>query len=177
MHRLFIALSPPKIVRESLQAIMGGVEEARWQEDAQLHLTLRYIGEVERPMAEDIAHALSRIRAEPVRLALDGIGTFDRKGVVHTIWAGVAPRSAAEILNRKINQALAHLPLEPEDHGYLPHITIARGKPGFGLAEWCAAHVGLSSDAFTLDGFGLYESHLTDKGSHYHMITRYPLRD
>jgi RNA 2',3'-cyclic 3'-phosphodiesterase len=176
MHRLFIALSPPKSVRESLHAVMGGVEGARWQEDAQLHLTLRYIGEVERPLAEDIALALSRIRAEPVTLALDGIGTFDRKGVVHTIWAGVAPRSAAETLNRKVNQALAHLPLEPEDHGYLPHITIARGKPEYGLAEWCGAHAALSCDAFTLDAFGLYESHLTAKGSHYHLITRYPLR-
>src|SRR5687768_8380838 len=61
MHRLFVGLRPPPAIRARLLALMGGVTGARWQDDSQLHLTLRFIGEVERPRAEDIATALSNV--------------------------------------------------------------------------------------------------------------------
>ena len=66
MHRLFVALRPPPAIRARLLAAMGGVPGARWQDDDQLHLTLRFIGEVDRPVAEDIAAALGTIHAPPL---------------------------------------------------------------------------------------------------------------
>ena len=57
MHRLFVALRPPVPVRDHLLDLMHGVEGARWQSDDQLHLTLRFIGEVDRHQASDIAAA------------------------------------------------------------------------------------------------------------------------
>ena len=51
MHRLFVALRPPEPVRDLLLDTMDGAPALRWQDDEQLHLTLRFIGEVERPLA------------------------------------------------------------------------------------------------------------------------------
>src|SRR3546814_10503522 len=61
MHRLFVAIRPPAAIRKALLSIMGGVEGARWQSDDQLHLTLRFIGEVDRHRADDIAAALATV--------------------------------------------------------------------------------------------------------------------
>ncbi|MEO5577600.1 MAG: 2'-5' RNA ligase family protein, partial [Sphingomicrobium sp.] len=71
MHRLFVALRPPPCVRA---ACLAGMEDGprgwAWQEEEQLHLTLRYIGDVERPVAEDVASALGSLHAPPIDLAL-----------------------------------------------------------------------------------------------------------
>ncbi|MBL0915966.1 MAG: RNA 2',3'-cyclic phosphodiesterase, partial [Sphingopyxis sp.] len=57
-HRLFVALRPPHSIRLALIAAMHGISGARWQDDEQLHLTLRFIGEVDHHRAADIAAAL-----------------------------------------------------------------------------------------------------------------------
>ena len=66
---------------------MGGIAGARWQDDDQLHLTLRFIGEVDRHVATDVAAALGSVRHPPFELAVSGVGTFDRKGRIDTLWA------------------------------------------------------------------------------------------
>src|SRR5690606_31956171 len=53
VHRLFVAIRPPEAVRVALVDTMEGLEGARWVEDDNLHLTLRFVGEVERPVAND----------------------------------------------------------------------------------------------------------------------------
>ena len=68
MHRLFVAIRPPRAVRQRLLAIMGGVRGARWQSDDQLHLTLRFIGEVDRHLGDDIhAATASEVMDTPIQ--------------------------------------------------------------------------------------------------------------
>lgn len=179
MHRLFVALRPPADVRRALLDAMGGIAGARWQDDGQLHLTLRYIGEVERPVAEDAATALDRVRAAPVTLAIRGVGRFDGAGgrPGGAVWAGVTPHDALARLHAKIDQALVRAGLEPERRAYLPHITLARlprraGSPKRFLADAAM----LSSAPFTLDHFLLFESRLGSDGATYEAVARYPLR-
>jgi 2'-5' RNA ligase len=74
MHRLFVAIELPVAVRDRLLAAMGGVSGARWQRDDQLHLTLRFIGEIDRHIAQDIAAALGGVHAAPFELALRRVG-------------------------------------------------------------------------------------------------------
>ena len=81
MLRLFVAIRPPAPVRNRLLAAMGGVAGARWQDDDQLHLTLRFIGDVDGRRAEDIDAALRMVRHPPFDLTLDGSGSFDRRRV------------------------------------------------------------------------------------------------
>src|SRR5215204_913018 len=99
MHRLFVALRPPRPMREALLAAMGDVPGARWQDDEQLHLTLRFIGEVDRHAAEDVVAALGAVSHPGFAVRLDGIGCFDRRGRIDTIWAGVTPHDPLRSLH------------------------------------------------------------------------------
>lgn len=175
MHRLFVAIRPPEDVREALLDLMEGVPELRWQQDEQLHLTLRFIGEVERPVAEDIAIALSQIRFERFELSLDGAGKFEkhRHGA---LWAGVAPRQQLKALNAKVERACQSAGLEPERRAYHPHITLARWKGRVpGLNRFLEQHGGLSSEPWQVGEFILYESRLGREGAHYEAVAHYPL--
>ncbi len=176
MHRLFVGIDPPAEVKDHLLDLMGGVAGARWQSEAQLHLTLRFIGEVDRHQANDIAAALESLHHPPFELALNGVGTFDRRGQVNALWAGVAPHEAAHRLHKKIDQAIARTGLPSEGRSYHPHITLARfGREVGPLDGFLARYGGLASSPFVVDDFCLYESQLTRDGSVYTIVERYPL--
>lgn len=177
MHRLFVGLRPPRPIRAQLLGLMGGVIGARWQGDAQLHITLRFIGEVERPIAEDLAIALSNVHYPPIEVALDGVGQFDSRGRPNALWAGLRPHDALAGLHRKVDQALVRCGLPPEGRAYLPHITLARMNASAGATDrFLEAHAGLASPPFALDHFLLFESTLGREGASYEAVERYPLR-
>jgi len=176
MHRLFVAIRPPRAVRAALLAAMGGVANARWQSDEQLHLTLRFVGEVDRHTAEDVAAALGTVHHPRFHLALDGIGQFDRKGRVDTLWAGVAPHEPLKALHNKVDQALVRVGIPPESRAYLPHITLARFGRNAGPVEGLMIRSGgVTSATEEIDQFCLYESSLSRDGSVYTIVERYPL--
>ncbi|HVI99526.1 MAG TPA: RNA 2',3'-cyclic phosphodiesterase [Sphingomonas sp.] len=179
MHRLFVALRPPRDIRALLIAAMGGVRAARWQDDEQLHLTLRFIGEVDRPVAEDVAAALGSVHAPPITAAIAGVGRFDRRGRTDAIWAGVAPGDALAALHAKVDRALVRLGLDPERRAYLPHITLARlpraGGSEHEVERFLADHAGLASPPFAFTHLTLFESRLGQEGARYTPVTRWPL--
>ena len=177
MHRLFVALRPPREIRSRLISAMGGIQGARWQDDGQLHLTLRFIGEVDGHAFDEIAIALSHIRHPPVTFEIAGLGTFDKKGRVHTLWAGIRPADSVAELHRKVDRAIIRLGFEAEGRAYKPHVTLARfGSQGGDVTGFAALHAGLSSAAFTMESFGLYESRLgSDGGPSYECMAEYPL--
>ncbi|MES2173428.1 MAG: RNA 2',3'-cyclic phosphodiesterase [Pseudomonadota bacterium] len=174
MHRLFVAIRPPADQRGNLLSLMDGVERARWQSDDQLHLTLRFIGEVDRHRANDIADALGAIRFAPFHVHLSGVGAFDRKGVVDTLWAGVKPRDPLAALHRKIDRTCVFVGLPPESRAYLPHVTLARfGRTGGLIDPFLARHAALTGAPFRVDRFALFESRLGQQGATYHAIADY----
>jgi 2'-5' RNA ligase len=176
MHRLFVAIRPPRALRAALLGAMGGVAHARWQSDEQLHLTLRFIGEVDRHAAEDVAAALGTVHHSRFDLALDGIGQFDRKGRIDALWVGVTPQEPLKVLHNKVDQALARVGIRPESRAYLPHITIARfGRNAGSVDGLMTRSGGLSSGGQEIDQFCLYESSLSHEGSVYSIVERYPL--
>jgi RNA 2',3'-cyclic 3'-phosphodiesterase len=176
MPRLFVAIRPPPAIRAQLIALQNGVEGARWQDDDQLHLTLRFIGDVDARTADDVLATLSHIQGSPFTIALNGVGTFDRKGRVETLWAGVKPPAPLAALHHKIDHALVRMGLPPEGRAYLPHITLARfGRSGGVPDAFLAAHAGLSSDAFAVRHFALFESNLGSGGARYDLVERWAL--
>ena len=176
MHRLFVGLRPPPPMREALLAAMGGIDRARWQSAEQLHVTLRFIGEVERPLAEEIAIALGNIRFPAFDLAVSGVGSFDTRGRPHAVWAGVKPHETITRLHRKVDQALVRSGLEPERRAYLPHITLARLNSASGPVDrFLDHHADLSTAPFRFDNFLLFESTLASEGARYEAIARYRL--
>jgi 2'-5' RNA ligase len=176
MHRLFVAIRPPADIRARLLSLMGGVAGARWQDNDQLHITLRFVGGADTHQADDLAAALGTVRFAPFALSLSGLGQFERKGRVDTLWAGVEPRDILTQLHRKIDRACVRAGFAADDRAYLPHITLARfSRTGGGPTDtFLASHAGLSSPPFLIDKFILFESHLTQSGARYDIAVVYP---
>ena len=176
MHRLFVAIRPPAPIRQLLLAAMGGISGARWQSDDQLHLTLRFIGEVDRHLAGDVHAALGGVHHAPFALALNGIGCFERRGLPDAVWAGVTPHDQVKALHRKIDAALLRVGVPPDERAFLPHITIARLNRNAGpIGNLLEGVGGLSTPVFTVDNFALFESDLTHEAAVYSVVERYPL--
>ncbi len=177
MHRLFVAIRPPRAVRERLLGLMGGVRGARWLEEDQLHLTLRFIGEVDRHVGADLHAALGAVHHPRFEIALDGIQSFERRGEPVTLWAGVTPHAPLKTLHNKVNQACLRAGVEPDRRAYLPHITIARlGRGGGPIGSWLESVGGTAGSSFQVDEFRLYESELTAGGAIHSVVAKYPLR-
>ena len=175
MRRLFIAIRPPEAIRQQLLGLMGGLHDLRWQNDNQLHLTLRFIGEVDRPMADDIAAELERIRFERFTIALDGVGKFEKRRS-GALWAGVQPKDQLKALAAKVERACQSAGIEPEQRAYRPHITLARwsGRAP-NLDRFLERHGGLASEPWNVGEFILFESRLGQSGAHYELVDRYAL--
>ena len=179
MLRLFVALRPPPAIRATLLGLAGEIPGARWQDDDQLHLTLRFIGEVDRRTAEDVADALGRIVARAPFVALAGVGRFEKRGRTDALWAGLAPHDSLQHLHRKVDQACVRAGLEPERRAYLPHVTLARlprsASAGIEIERWLRAHAGLAGEPFALPHLMLYQSTLGQEGATYEAVARWPL--
>ena len=176
MHRLFVAIRQPAPIRQLLLAAMGGISGARWQSDDQLHLTLRFIGEVDRHLAGDVHAALGGVHHPPFALALNGIGCFDRRGFPDAVWAGVTPHEDVKALHKKVDAALLRVGVPPDERAFLPHITIARLNRNAGpIGNLLEEAGGLTSPPFAVDGFALFESDLTNEAAVYSIIERYRL--
>lgn len=176
MHRLFVAIRPPDHIRDLLIDAMDDAPTLRWVPDDNLHLTLRFIGEVERPMAEDLARALSAIRFDRFDLRLSGAGRFDQRGG-GALWAGVEPTAPVSALAMKVDRACQAAGLEPERRAFRPHITIARyGKSARAAVDpLLRRNAGLVSEPFGVDAFCLFESRLSRHGAHYDQIASFDL--
>ena len=176
MHRLFVAIRPPEIVRDRLIDTMSDSPELGWVADENLHLTLRFIGEVESPLADDIALALSRIRSESFELRVTGVGLFERRNG-GALWAGVQPREPVVALAAKVERACVNAGLEPERRAFHPHITLARFKRDSARAAqaFLERNRALASPPFKVDRSILYESRLSRHGAHYEAIADYRL--
>ena len=172
MVRLFVALELPPAMRDALLAAMGGVSGARWQRDDQLHLTLRFIGDVDRHQATDIAAALDGVRVEPLQLALGAPGSFDRRGRIDSLWVGVTPGETVAALAQRVNQALQRVGIPTESRAFVPHITVARLGRGAGLIGGFPA-TPITTQPYEIKGFCLWESRLTRDGADYRIIERY----
>jgi 2'-5' RNA ligase len=177
MIRLFVALALPDLVADGLLAMQSGVPGARWSTREQLHLTLRFIGDVDERDANGVDEALAAISAPSFTLELKGVGSFGGKNP-RALWAGVAANDRLLHLQRKIESAMQRLGLPAEERKYTPHVTLARlrGTPPGHEMDFIADHSLYASGPFDVNDFALFSSRLTPNGSIYVVEQRYPLR-
>ena len=178
--RLFLAIVPPRDIRSRLTALQGGLLGAHWQADDKLHLTVRFVGKVDRHFRDSLIADLACEHLVGGVARLAGLGYFSRKGRVDQLWAGIKPAEGLRELHRKCDRICVSLGLEPEHRKFVPHVTLARfsrtNAPGeSALAGYLAEYGGLAGPDFTFDELVLFESHMTPKGSHYIPVATFPL--
>src|SRR5689334_20454480 len=176
MHRLFVAIRPPEPIRDLLIDAMDDSPDFRWQDEEQLHLTLRFVGEIDRPIANDLADALSRIRTQPFEARISGVGRFEQRSG-GALWAAVEPKPPLAALGAKIERVCQSIGLEPERRAFHPHITLARwkGRRMREVHDFLERNRGLASEPFAIDRFILFESQLSRHGAHYEEVAGYAL--
>ena len=139
--RLFVGLTLPSPIRRSLRSLCSGLPGARWVDEANLHMTIRFIGEVDGGSAagEDLDAVLAAVRAPGFELAFDGLGSFASRRRVRAVWAAAEPAPALLRLHDKIELAVVGAGFEPQHRKFKPHVTLARlkkGSPGGSAPTW-----------------------------------------
>lgn len=175
--RLFVGIPFPDDVRDRLGGLSGGLPGARWVDPGNLHISLRFIGEVPGGDEIDIDRALQDVVGEAFEATLVGVGCFDRRGRVHAVWAGIENPESLMRLQGKVESALVNSGIEPEHRKYKPHVTLARMKngPAREVAAFMEVHEGFQEGPFAVDRFTLFRSHLGRGGAHYETLADYPL--
>jgi 2'-5' RNA ligase len=159
--RLFAALALPDDVAEQLTALMRGVGGAKWRPRENLHLTLRFFGEVQEPIADEIDFELSQLAegAAPFELRLKGAGSFGGADP-HALWIGAADNPTLVRLATACERAARRAGLKPEPHKFTAHVTLAylRGAPLDRVQAFIQSHALFETAPFLVDRCGLYSS-------------------
>ena len=177
MIRLFVGIPITPSVRQLLSSLGESVPRARAVPEDQIHLTLRFIGEVDQLTYSDIKDSLEGLKSSPLTLSIKGTGHFPPRGQPRVLWAGVDPAGEVIILRNRVNNRLSLCGVKPEQRKFHPHVTLARLKysPPKRVASFLAANALLQSPPFSVDHICLYSSTLHPKGALHKIEATYPL--
>jgi 2'-5' RNA ligase len=178
MVRLFVALPITEALREQLAALAGGIPGARWVPPQNYHVTLRFIGEVENVLADELDEALATIRGKPFELTLRGMDVFEKAGRIQSLYVGVERCDRLLHLQSKVETALQRAGLPPERKKFTPHITLARTDrvAPEKLIAFVQAHNLFRAAPEPIDRFCLFSSRLGKEQAHYVMEVDYALQ-
>jgi 2'-5' RNA ligase len=179
MYRLFVSVELPDAVKQQLVAMCAGVPGARWVEPDQLHLTLRFIGEVDGAVFDDVLNALALVEADAFSMSLKGVGHFPPRGDPRVLWAGIEKSEELMALHNKVESVLVRADLPPERRKFHPHVTLARlnHTPVSKVGAFLAHHALFRTPPFPVTSFHLFSSNLTAKHAVHREEASYPLRE
>lgn len=176
--RLFVSLSLPPPCREALATLMEPIAGVRWTRPEQLHLTLRFLGDVVDDQAQRLVAALQLVRVEPFLLPIEGTGVFPPRGEPKVLWAGLGnahPRLFQ--LRQRVDDALLSAGWLGELRSFEPHITIGRAVGGdrASIDAWLHRHRAFEGPPFRVSTFELVASDLNFAGAVHRSHTVFPL--
>lgn len=176
MPRLFTALEVPRDAALSLSLLRGGLPGARWIDVENYHLTLRFIGDVEGHVADEIVNALDRVRRPSFSLALSGVGAFGSKKP-HSIHANVAPSPELMQLQAEVDRIVKRLGLPADARKFVPHVTLARlrNSSPLDVATYLSARGNFATAPFRVSRFVLMSSKDSVGGGPYIIEEAWPL--
>jgi 2'-5' RNA ligase len=166
--RLFIAVRLPEELRKKMAGLakeldMDGIRPVK-QEN--MHITLRFIGEVDEQKAKEIQEQLKSVEFEKFSCMVKGTGVFPNKDYVRVIWTGIESNGKLEELSAKVNNALHGI---PGDGKFSAHLTLARVKKKVDVNEFIDKHQE-DYGSFSVGSFELVQSVLGPEGPRYNTI-------
>ena len=178
--RLFVALVPPVTVQTELADLQDSLTGVRWTPAANIHLTLRFIGETEPEKQTRFEEALTRVRVEPFILPVGGVGIFANRGPARVIWAGVGGgHTRLYQLRKQVDEALLTVDSSLPMPGFHAHFTIARLDPEHepkAVAHFVERNADAEAPPFRVAGFQLMASELkAGQPPAYRVVRNFPL--
>ena len=176
MIRLFAALALPPDAGQALKLRQTGIGGARWSPPQNLHVTLRFFGDLREDVARDLDVELLTLPMPPIDLMLEGAGCFQDGPGIHAVWAGVTENPDLRRLAKACEAAARRAGIKADLRLYRPHVTLAylRHADPAEVTAWIQANNLLKSPPIRLTRFGLYSSHRTKAGSRYELEALYP---
>jgi 2'-5' RNA ligase len=176
MPRLFTGIEIPEMIGQELAFLRGGIPGARWIDSDLYHLTIRFVGDIDAPTAEEIAAELARVQRPAFQLKIEGVHSFG-SSKPHTIVARLAPSPQLTELQAVHERIMQRIGLPAEQRKYTPHIALARvrGARQQDLADYLSLRGGFSTGPFEVDRFVLFSSRDNAGGGPYLVEEAYPL--
>jgi len=181
--RVFVALPVSENVRRQLTAVqekVAGIGAVKLVEPENIHLTLKFLGEVgEGKLGEIRAGLRGASECRPFVFTLGGVGVFPKPSYVRVVWAGVCEgKKEVTELHGRVDRLLEPLGFLP-DKKFHPHATLARVKhlgEKKGLYMLLDENRGKTFGSCTASEIRLMESQLTPKGPGYTVLEHVPLK-
>lgn len=184
--RSFIAVDPsPEVtakIDETIRKLEPQTRGFRWVRPEGIHLTLRFLGEVEEEVLETISQRIEQLArdCEPISLTASGIGFFPDPVRPRVVWVGLqGDLSRLEGLQKEVHEAVRELPVHQEkERGFTPHLTVARiadFHKASGIARILEAAKSAEFGDFRIKTVILYKSNLTPQGAKYTKLKEFKL--
>lgn len=176
MPRLFIGLELPEMVRVRLGLVRGPLPGAKWIEPEDMHITLRFAGDMENRQADELVSFLDGIEMTPFQVMIREVGAFGGREP-RTIYAGIEASPELDLLQRAVERACRSTGLAPEPRAFKPHVTLARlrgTKPDV-VARFLGSRGSLAIGPITVDQFVLFSSKPYVGGGPYVVENVFPL--
>ena len=187
--RAFVAVEIPLSIRESVCKAIGPMQKGlgsvvRWVPRENMHLTLKFLGDVSAANVEMLSQML-RAEADLFHcfdLGLHGLGSFPNLKRPRVIYIGIQAPATLEALQRGIDSASRRLGYESEERGFSPHLTVGRVKQNISATEQQSIRRALeetridSLGSARVDSVHLYKSDLQPTGSVYTRLYSAPLK-
>ena len=179
--RLFVAVEIPSAVRANLTQLVRHFRafwpQTRWVRAENLHVTLKFIGEVEETKARGICAELAKVRSDaPVMLDFRGLGFFPNEKHPRVFWAGIQASPNLKTLTADIERALEAVEIPREGREFSPHLTLARferQKPPEALRAAIRENAAHEFGSLQTNQFHLIESKLRPSGAEYTTVASF----
>lgn len=182
--RCFIALEIPDHVKTRISGLIGSLKPlsraVRWVRPENVHLTLKFLGEVPERLLPDINEAIAKAVSghEPFALSARGTGAFPSKSRPRVVWAGLVESNGLMRLHEDIERAMERLGFIPENREFRAHLTIGRVKGSGGLSglmRELESHAEVEFGKFEAGEIVLMKSDLLPSGAVYSVLSAFRL--